>query len=352
MPKKILLIPSGIGRSHATRLRLIADVLTQGGYDIACVCTPAQRDLFANYRHFPTTDVDVTDFNINVFAQYDLELIEQCVRDEMHAIEAFAPDLLVTDMRLTAAVSARAARLPLVSLVNASLTRHFNPTEALAGDDKRNWKAIVMSAVVQDRQMRESADLFKRVARQFKLRKLVSLADFVEGDLTLMPDLPQFCPTRRMEKGYHYVGPIIWEGDSAEAPLPAIDTSRQLIYATIGNTGSPKLVEALIEIFQDETDYQLVITTGAYIVAPSYMLPPHMSVTPFIPGSHVLPHAAAVIHVGGSGTTYQAIRHGVPALIVPYNNEQRINGRLVQKLGLGQHLSPKTDLPRHLIARA
>ena len=56
---------------------------------------------------------------------------------------------------------------------------------------------------------------------------------------------------------------------------------------------------------------------------------------PYAPYSQIFPHAAAIVHQGGSGTTGQAMRAGRPQLIVPYGWDQPDNGARVERLGLG-----------------
>jgi UDP:flavonoid glycosyltransferase YjiC (YdhE family) len=56
---------------------------------------------------------------------------------------------------------------------------------------------------------------------------------------------------------------------------------------------------------------------------------------PYAPYSEIFPHAAAIVHQGGSGTTGQALRSGRPTLIVPYGWDQPDNGARVQRMGTG-----------------
>ncbi len=62
---------------------------------------------------------------------------------------------------------------------------------------------------------------------------------------------------------------------------------------------------------------------------------PDLFATRYAPYSHLFPHAAAIVHQGGSGTTAQALRAGKPMLIVPYGWDQPDNAARVQKLGAG-----------------
>jgi rhamnosyltransferase subunit B len=53
----------------------------------------------------------------------------------------------------------------------------------------------------------------------------------------------------------------------------------------------------------------------------------------YVPYSQIFPHAKAIVHQGGIGTTGQALRAGCPTLIVPYANDQPDNAARVERLG-------------------
>lgn len=56
----------------------------------------------------------------------------------------------------------------------------------------------------------------------------------------------------------------------------------------------------------------------------------------YAPHSAVFPHAAAVIHHGGVGTTGQAIRAGRPQIVVPHFGDQFDNAARLQSAGMSQ----------------
>lgn len=62
---------------------------------------------------------------------------------------------------------------------------------------------------------------------------------------------------------------------------------------------------------------------------------------PYAPYSQVFPHACAIVHQGGSGTTAQALRAGRPQVTVPYGWDQPDNGERVRRLGAGLCLPRK-----------
>jgi rhamnosyltransferase subunit B len=65
------------------------------------------------------------------------------------------------------------------------------------------------------------------------------------------------------------------------------------------------------------------------------VLPDSILWQPYVPLSKLLPHAAAIVHHGGIGTTAEALRAGVPQLVVPFAWDQFNNGARVAALGVG-----------------
>jgi len=59
---------------------------------------------------------------------------------------------------------------------------------------------------------------------------------------------------------------------------------------------------------------------------------------PFAPYSAIFPHCAAIIQHGGIGTIAQALRFGVPALVVPWGMDQLYSANQLAQLGAGAYL--------------
>ena len=344
--KRILINPSAVGRSHLTRLVLIALELQRQGAEVAFAFKENSQILeHYQFQVFPVSDAVVTDFSSNVFAAYTPSLIEQCVKDELKVIEAFTPDAIVGDFCFTAAISAKVAKMPYISVVNGYTTDYFDPVDVMIPKDTRPFDhkvASIASKAIQQVQKRTLATHFREVAQKYGLKKLVSLYDFLTGDLTLIADLPEFCPLQNLPLNFRYIGPLIWEGLNDTVPdyLKDLSSSKQLIYATTGNTGKEKFIQLVIDAFKNDSSYEVVLTTGAFIHPDAVPNVSNIHVASFIPGSEILKQSQAAIHCGGNGTTYQALSQGVPAVVIPFNNDQKINAWLVQKNKVGIPLSP------------
>ena len=59
----------------------------------------------------------------------------------------------------------------------------------------------------------------------------------------------------------------------------------------------------------------------------------------YAPHSEIFPRASLIVHQGGAGTTAQALRAGVPQLVMPYAHDQPDNARRIRKLGVGRSIS-------------
>lgn len=67
-------------------------------------------------------------------------------------------------------------------------------------------------------------------------------------------------------------------------------------------------------------------------------LPSGVLALPYAPHQTVFPHAAAIVHQGGIGTTAQALRAGRPMLVMPFGHDQFDNAARVKRLGAAEVL--------------
>jgi rhamnosyltransferase subunit B len=90
----------------------------------------------------------------------------------------------------------------------------------------------------------------------------------------------------------------------------------------------------------DRLNRRAVLFTGtpavrAQLPAP---LPATMFAVDYAPHAAVFPHAAAIVHHGGIGTSTEALRAGRPMLVVPHGFDQFDNAARLQRLGVAHVL--------------
>lgn len=74
---------------------------------------------------------------------------------------------------------------------------------------------------------------------------------------------------------------------------------------------------------------------------PPDRLPKNIIAIDYVPYSQIFPHACAIVHQGGIGTTAQALRAGRPTLIMPYSYDQPDNAARVKRLGTSRTIDRK-----------
>lgn len=96
-----------------------------------------------------------------------------------------------------------------------------------------------------------------------------------------------------------------------------------------------------------------VITLGGLRPDRELRLPPNVSVLDRADHGELFPRASLVIGHGGHSTTFRALAHGVPLLVVPMHPllDQPMIGRSVEHAGAGRAV-PKSSSPARLAAAA
>ena len=81
---------------------------------------------------------------------------------------------------------------------------------------------------------------------------------------------------------------------------------------------------------------------------PPANLPPSILAWDYLPYASIFPHASAIVHQGGVGTTAQALRAGRPMLVVPFAHDQFDNAARVTRLGVARTLSRSRYRAKHV----
>lgn len=181
------------------------------------------------------------------------------------------------------------------------------------------------------------------------LGHLMSVAD---ASVTLFP--PWFSPTRPDWPAPRVEGAFVLYDPDAGAPLP--DAARAFLAA-----GAPPVVvtAGTGQVHAAEVFAAALAATRA-AGRRAILLTPERAQVPaelgddacrfdWLPLAALLPHAAALVHHGGIGTTAEALRAGVPQLVVPWAYDQFDNGARVAALGAGRTSPAARRRPARLV---
>jgi UDP:flavonoid glycosyltransferase YjiC (YdhE family) len=345
-------MPSAVGFAHLGRPLLVAEALRRRGHEVVFAYGGAHRGLLDDlgYACHPLPDIQATDFAADVHALWTPALVEEALEQEAALLDRLRPAAVLADFRPTAAISSRRAGIPLVSLRNAYLTDDFDLAALLIDRQRhplRYRAARPFVSAIQSRQKRSAARTLVRAARRRGLSRFRSLFDFFTGDLDLLADAPGFFPLRA-GAAPHFVGPLVWEGPPGvpAPPLPPAPPGVTTLYATAGHTGDPALLERVAAAFAGVDSLRVILATGR-VDPERYRGLPGIHAFAFFPGSAAAQASAAAIHCAGNGTTYQCLRAGCPAVVLPSNNDQEINARALARQGAGLALrADRTDAAR------
>jgi len=186
------------------------------------------------------------------------------------------------------------------------------------------------------RELRATLGLPARVQPLFRDRfsPYLNLALFDRVLGAPQPDWPE----NTQQTGFIYY-------DSAEAPAP------QHALRSFLQAGPPPLVFTLgstavllaDDFFEQSVGAARRLGQRALLIMGSNAIPAapgnDVFACDYAAYSEVFPQAACVIHQGGVGTTAQALRAGVPQLVVPYAFDQPDNAARIVSMGVGLQLA-------------
>jgi UDP:flavonoid glycosyltransferase YjiC (YdhE family) len=122
-----------------------------------------------------------------------------------------------------------------------------------------------------------------------------------------------------------------WESFMQAGPAPIVFTLGSAAVASAGDFFLQS-VEAAKRLGR-----RALLLAGKH--ADTLELPATMAAFEYASYAHVFPRAAAVVHQGGIGTTAQALRAGVPQLVVPFAFDQPDNAARLERLGVGRSIA-------------
>jgi rhamnosyltransferase subunit B len=156
----------------------------------------------------------------------------------------------------------------------------------------------------------------------------------------------------------HLVGFPLWDGGTDAASIDSrlsaeardfLDGGEPPVIVTPGSAAATMqdyFIESVAAIRGLGRRGMLITNFPAQLPA---SLPPGVEAFGYLPFSEVLPRAALLVYHGGIGTLAQAVKAGVPQLVVPSAHDQFDNGWRIERLGLGRSL-PRTRYRARLAA--
>jgi len=318
LPTEAVSICFAASGEHAWRLHAL-------GWPVHEVCTRPRKELLGRLRKGSSA--------------FDTEWLRRYVQDELRLLAEIRPDVVVGDFRPTLGISAELLHIPYVCVTNAPWTRCL----AVALEPPHSWLPTkvcgqrllrALRPLIEERVFAWYARPFNHVRRLLGLPQQHDVRDCMcSRELNLVADAPElFPPISPLPPAFRFIGPILWEPDE---PLPEwlseVDRTRPVVYVTMGSTGPSDQIHELAQHLV-EMGTQVICTTAS---AGTTGWPRDIYAIPYGPGRSLCEVADVVVCHAGSGTIYQALSRGKPAVGVPEFHDQELNMQRITAAGLG-----------------
>ncbi len=303
---------------------------------------------------FPTFAFDDTDAEIILeystrfdFSWMSVTELDRVMAQQIEIIKRLQPDCVLGDASMTLNMAAEFCGVPCVKVVNGYMTKYYQPGRSVprVHPAHRVLQILpspirrVVSKVGEAAVLRLHHASFAELRKRYALSSRSSILDELEGDKTLVCDLPELFPQKNLPANYAVVGPLFHRATREELELKQtiIALDKPLVIVSLGSTGK-------FEHFKWLEDKRFakytVLATGRSAAA---FRAPHIISRAFVDHEPLLPLTRAVICHGGNGTIYQALAHAVPVLAHTNFFEQEYNMQQVERNKLGAELF-HTDL--------
>ncbi|MHC4623366.1 MAG: nucleotide disphospho-sugar-binding domain-containing protein [Planctomycetota bacterium] len=287
---------------------------------------------------------------LNTVGYFSASEMAPRVENEIRFFEEVRPACVLTGWCQSVMVSTRAARVPFVNVLHATSITEYYRCGLQSWPDRSDYRFLRwffsedqmnrwISKLVLKLEM--PARPFNKLGKKYGLKKFNNFIEVLEGDYTLLADIPQWVGLPKVRANVRYIGPLVYRSD-AEVPqeITEIPRDKPIVYFAMGSSGKPKLVASLIEGFGDKP-YRVIAPVESHINGLDVRIPPNVLVTGFVPAHKVNPLAnISVIH-GGQNTVMQACLAGTPIVGVGMHPEQQANLDACVRKGFAVRLSKK-----------
>ncbi len=335
--------------SHYLRCLQLADEL-RDSFKILFPYSETYKNWLEKYATFQCEAFDVNEVMKCVkkfdFSWLSPENIERVFLSQVEAIEKYRPVIVIGDAAFTLNMAAEKCNVPYISVINGYMSKYYSLTRTLSRTHKAHKfikklpvrTADTITQVAERLAFRRVHLPFKDLRKKYMLKRLKSYSNELEGDHTLICDVPELFPQKTLPPSYHFIGPLFFSSCKKERDIiEKLDCDKPTILVSLGSTGDWKKLHLLNNpIFHEFT----IITTGdkELIIHGN-----HVISTPFLNNISVLPLIDVMICHGGNGTIYQALSCNVPILGLTSHFEQEWNMNRIEQLGLGASMDHVTS---------
>jgi hypothetical protein len=271
---------------------------------------------------------------LNTVGYFTAEEMIPRVDNEIRLFEDTKPAGVLTGWCQSIFISTRVAKIPFINVLHSTSITEYYEAGLQSWPDRRNypWLRKIFSEDKLNKftsnlvlKMKLPAKPFNILCKKYGLKEFKNFIEVLEGDYTLLADIPQWVGLKTIRPNLHYIGPLPYKSNY-EVPKEIIDMPKDnpVVYFAMGSSGKPELIAEIIEGFRNKP-YRVIAPVKSHINNMNVQIPDNVVVTGLLPAHKVNPLAdVSVIH-GGQNTVMNACLSGTPIVGVGMHAEQQAN---------------------------
>ena len=271
---------------------------------------------------------------LNTVGYFTAKEMQPRIENEIKLFKEINPACVLTGWCQSVFVSTRAAKVPFINVLHSTSITEYYEAGLQSWPDRRNyyWLRKIFSEAKLNRfasnlvlKMKLPAKSFNTLGKKYGIKEFKNFIEVLEGDYTLLADIPQWVGLKKIRSNLHYIGSLPYKS-SGEIPKEILDMPKDkpVIYFAMGSSGKPELIAEIIEGFRNKP-YRVIAPVKSHIKNMNINVPENVIVTGFVPAHKVNPMAdVSVIH-GGQNTVMNACLSGTPIVGVGMHAEQQAN---------------------------
>ncbi len=274
------------------------------------------------------------------------------VENEIQFFKDVDPAAVLTGWCLSVTISTRAAGVPFVNVLHSTSVREYYEAGLQSWPDRSDFGFVRWLFRNDEERMNRwfsrlvlklaaPVRAYNTVGPKYGLAKFKNFIDLIEGDHTLLADIPEWVNFSEVRPSLHYIGPLPAKIDR---PIPdevaSMPHDKPIVYFAMGSSGKPALVAEILAAFRDRP-YRVIAPVKSHIEQATVDVPQNVTVTGFLPAHKVNPMAdISVIH-GGQNTVMNACLSGTPIVGIGMHPEQQANLDACVRKGFAIRLNKK-----------
>jgi len=287
---------------------------------------------------------------LNTVGYFTADEMQPRVDNEIQLFNEIKPACVLTGWCQSVMISTRVAGVPFVNVLHStSITEYYKA--GLQSWPDRSKFAFLCWLFTEEQlskwvsklilKMKLPAKPFNTLAKRYGLKEFKNFIEVLEGDYTLLADIPEWVGLSKLRPNLHHIGPLPLRLESdIPKQIEEMPRDKPIVYFAMGSSGKPRLIADIIEGFRDKP-YQVIAPVETHIKDMNVDVPSNVIVIGFLPAHKVNPMADISVLHGGQNTVMNACLSGTPIVGVGMHPEQQANLDACVRKGFAIRLNKK-----------